>query len=159
MCIRTCVYIYIYIYIYIYVYTYIDVYIGAFGTVHRAALKAPSREAVAVKVLDKRQMRRQRVTKKLVLEEVALMKLCRGQERFVQIHDFLEGRSAYYIVMELCTGGNLEQAVHSWWEREPLGEPHVAPCHMLLYMLYYIIACIVTYDMMIYEYMMRYDYR
>mmetsp|Transcript_13065 Transcript_13065/g.33673 ORF Transcript_13065/g.33673 Transcript_13065/m.33673 type:complete len:486 (-) Transcript_13065:192-1649(-) len=99
---------------------------GSFGTVYKARMRRASQDTAAVKVLDKRQMRKQRVPQQTVLTEVAMMKLCRGHQRFVQIQDFIDGRYKYFIVMELCEGGNLEEAGHALWEKEPLTEVSVS---------------------------------
>ena len=37
--------------------------------------------------------------------EVAMMRECLGQDRFVQLYDFVETSSKYYLVLELCDGG------------------------------------------------------
>jgi len=82
---------------------------GSFGTVWRATMKSDG-AVVAVKTLDKRKMKDMHVPESLVLNEVALMQECSGQVGFVMMYDFINTSSAYYLVMEFCDGGTLEDA-------------------------------------------------
>ncbi|CAE8608510.1 unnamed protein product, partial [Polarella glacialis] len=82
---------------------------GSFGTVWKARTK-PSGQAVAVKALDKRRMKDMKVPDSLVMSEVNFMRECTGQDWFVQLFDFLDSQTCYYLILEFCDGGNLEDA-------------------------------------------------
>lgn len=98
---------------------------GSFGTVWRGELTDHSLygTTVAVKAVDKFRMKEMSVPHSMLLLEVELMRECAGSSRFVQLHDFLDTRGMYYLVLEFCDGGNLEDAVlHG---RAQLGEKQV----------------------------------
>mmetsp|Transcript_59153 Transcript_59153/g.152122 ORF Transcript_59153/g.152122 Transcript_59153/m.152122 type:complete len:458 (+) Transcript_59153:112-1485(+) len=84
---------------------------GSFGTVWCARLKTECKGAVAVKVLCKRRMKEMQVPPSLVRAEVKLMKECTACEHIVQLHDFVETKATFYLVMELCSTGNLDAAI------------------------------------------------
>jgi serine/threonine protein kinase len=79
--------------------------------------------AVAVKALDKHRMREMNVSPGQVANEIALLRECTGNERFVQLLDFVETDRTYYIVLEYCDGGNLENAAKM--NESSLGEKQV----------------------------------
>mmetsp|Transcript_59223 Transcript_59223/g.132834 ORF Transcript_59223/g.132834 Transcript_59223/m.132834 type:complete len:771 (+) Transcript_59223:64-2376(+) len=76
---------------------------GAFGIVLKAYRKG-NREVLAVKTMDKERIRQMKVEPKVIYNEVALMRECSGQDRFVQLFDFIDSSSKYYLIMELCDG-------------------------------------------------------
>jgi len=82
---------------------------GSFGAVWRARLKSQGGGTVAVKALDKRQMEAMKISPRQVQSEVELMRECKGQRQFVQLYDFIESSSTYFIVLEYCDGGSLER--------------------------------------------------
>jgi len=85
---------------------------GTFATVWKARLKENG-QTVAVKVMEKDALRRMNVPPSAVTSEVDLMRECASQERFVHVFDFLEGTTRYYIVLEFCAAGNLQDAAMS----------------------------------------------
>lgn len=85
---------------------------GSFATVYKARMKGTNR-ACAVKVMDKAALQRMNVTAAVVKSEVDFMRACVGQDLFVQLHDFVEGTTRYYIVLEFCSGGNLQEAAET----------------------------------------------
>mmetsp|Transcript_35179 Transcript_35179/g.79447 ORF Transcript_35179/g.79447 Transcript_35179/m.79447 type:complete len:506 (-) Transcript_35179:124-1641(-) len=103
---------------------------GSFGTVWRAYLRKGG-VAVAVKELEKRKMVELEVPAALVLSEVEFMRECNGNDRFVQLIDFIETKGIYFIVLEFCDGGNLEDAAKECEGR--LGERQAV--HMMRQML------------------------
>jgi len=103
---------------------------GSFGTVWRAYLHKGG-VAVAVKELEKRKMQEMEVPASLVLSEVEFMRECNGNERFVQLIDFIETKGIYFIVLEFCDGGNLEESAKECEGR--LGERQAV--HMMRQML------------------------
>mmetsp|Transcript_71633 Transcript_71633/g.142173 ORF Transcript_71633/g.142173 Transcript_71633/m.142173 type:complete len:566 (+) Transcript_71633:102-1799(+) len=82
---------------------------GTFGTVWRANLVNGTQ--VAVKELDKRRMFSLEFPLEFIRTEVDLMQQCKGNDRFVQLIDFIETHFIFYIVLELCDG-NLEEAAN-----------------------------------------------
>eukprot|EP00929_Paragymnodinium_shiwhaense_P034813 TRINITY_DN188_c0_g1_i1.p1 TRINITY_DN188_c0_g1~~TRINITY_DN188_c0_g1_i1.p1 ORF type:complete len:958 (-),score=194.14 TRINITY_DN188_c0_g1_i1:254-3127(-) len=84
---------------------------GSFATVWKARLKQNNR-AVAVKLMEKEQLRLMHVQAEGVISEVELMKEC-SSDLFVQLIDFIESSSRYYIVLEFCSHGNLQDAAMS----------------------------------------------
>ncbi|CAE7570358.1 PEPKR2 [Symbiodinium natans] len=85
---------------------------GAFGTVWRGRY-LDGGCAVAVKSLDKAKMKQMKVPDTLVTAEVEFMRECKGQPWFVQLYDFLDTRDKFYLLLELCNGGNMEDAARS----------------------------------------------
>eukprot|EP00439_Symbiodinium_sp_Y106_P083167 s109_g23.t1 len=85
---------------------------GAFGTVWRGRY-LDGGCAVAVKSLDKSKMKQMKVPDTLVTAEVEFMRECKGQPWFVQLYDFLDTSHKFYLLLELCDGGNLEDAARS----------------------------------------------
>lgn len=82
---------------------------GSFGTVwfgHLVVGGAP----VAIKELETQKMLEMKVPVNFILREVELMQECLGNDRFVQLLDFIEARGIVFIVLEFCDGGNLEDA-------------------------------------------------
>lgn len=96
---------------------------GSFGVVWRAKLRAGSGAPVAVKALDKKKMKEMTVPDKLVFNEVELMKECIGKSGFVQLHDFIDTSSSFFLILEFCDGGDLEDATKD--AEKPLGERQV----------------------------------
>jgi serine/threonine protein kinase len=66
--------------------------------------------AVAVKVLDKGKMKQMKVPDSLVQSEVEFMRECNGKSWFCQLFDFIDTDTSFYILLEFCDGGNLEDA-------------------------------------------------
>jgi len=96
---------------------------GSFATVWRARLKTDGRP-VAVKIMEKSKLRHLNVPASAVETEVNMMRECKNQpDRFVQLLDFVDGTTKYYIVLEFCDGGDLQNAVDNC----QLGERQVMP--------------------------------
>mmetsp|Transcript_75951 Transcript_75951/g.180600 ORF Transcript_75951/g.180600 Transcript_75951/m.180600 type:complete len:771 (-) Transcript_75951:148-2460(-) len=81
---------------------------GSFGIVLKARMKTDARDVVAVKSMEKDRMRQLKVEPKVVYNEATMMRECIGQDRFVQLYDFIDASSKYHLVMEFCEGGNLQ---------------------------------------------------
>jgi len=58
-------------------------------------------------------MKQMKVPDTLVTAEVEFMRECKGQPWFVQLYDFLDTSHKFYLLLELCDGGNLEDAARS----------------------------------------------
>jgi len=82
---------------------------GSFGVVWRAKLRNGGGSA-AVKELVKRKMSEMDIPTSYIFAEVSFMRECNGNERFVQLIDFVETKGIYFIVLEFCDGGDLEHA-------------------------------------------------
>jgi len=82
---------------------------GSFGTVWAGKLKTGGGKC-AIKALDKRRMKEMKVPDTLVKAEVDLMRECIGKAQFVQLIDFVDASSQFYLVLEFCDGGDLEDA-------------------------------------------------
>jgi len=82
---------------------------GAFGTVWFGYL-VRGVTPVAIKELETQKMLEMKVPVNFILREVELMHECLGNDRFVQLIDFIEARGIFFIVLEFCDGGNLEDA-------------------------------------------------
>jgi len=100
---------------------------GTFGTVYKARLKQDHRKA-AVKIIEKLKLKQMKVPKGIVETEVEMMRQCSGsncnvKEKFVQLYDFIESSSKYYLILEFCDTGNLQDAAMS--SEAGLGEQHV----------------------------------
>lgn len=100
---------------------------GTFGTVWKARMKSDHRKA-AVKVIEKAKLQQMKVPKDIVTTEVEMMRECSGnncnlKERFVQLFDFLESNNKYYLILEFCAEGNLQDAAMG--SEAGLGEQHV----------------------------------
>merc|ERR1740117_2757189 len=83
---------------------------GTFGIVYRGRLKTGSREYVAVKMMDKEKMKLMKVPDAMIKREAEMMQECNGQRQFVHFYEFIETRSKYCMVLELCSGGDLQEA-------------------------------------------------
>lgn len=82
---------------------------GSFATVWRGRLKSDGR-TVAIKVMDKAKLRHMNVPPHVVQSEVTLTKECAGHDMFIQMFDFVETSQKYFIVLEFCDGGCLQDA-------------------------------------------------
>jgi serine/threonine protein kinase len=83
---------------------------GSFAKVYKGRLKGNG-GAVAVKVMSKADLQRLHVPKECVLSEVELMS--EGNQKkdlFVMLHHFVESSTTYFIALEFCDGGNLQDA-------------------------------------------------
>mmetsp|Transcript_25909 Transcript_25909/g.80510 ORF Transcript_25909/g.80510 Transcript_25909/m.80510 type:complete len:317 (-) Transcript_25909:42-992(-) len=96
---------------------------GSFGTVWRAKLRGGTGGEVAVKAVNKWIMKQKKIPLSRVLTEVDLMRECIGKPNIVQLVDFIDTGPMYYLVMEFCTGGNLENAAKA--HSSILGEKQV----------------------------------
>jgi serine/threonine protein kinase len=95
---------------------------GSFGTVWAAKLK--NGKMAAVKALDKRRMKELKVPDSLVKAEVDLMREVSGKAEFVQLIDFVDTSASFFLVLEFCDGGDLEDATKA--DQDKLGERQVA---------------------------------
>lgn len=82
---------------------------GSFGTVWRGKLKSTN-EVVAIKALDKRLMREKAFPEQFVHLEVELMREFRWHAGCVQLRDFVEESATFFLILEFCGGGDLEDA-------------------------------------------------
>eukprot|EP00927_Polykrikos_kofoidii_P064962 TRINITY_DN60761_c0_g1_i1.p1 TRINITY_DN60761_c0_g1~~TRINITY_DN60761_c0_g1_i1.p1 ORF type:complete len:896 (-),score=132.68 TRINITY_DN60761_c0_g1_i1:500-3187(-) len=82
---------------------------GSFATVWKGRLKE-SGCIVAVKQMDKEKLRRMKVSLSTVMNEVELMRECEGKDCFLRCYDFVDCSRAYFIIVEFCNGGNLQDA-------------------------------------------------
>lgn len=83
---------------------------GTFGTVYRGRMKGGSREAVAVKIMLKEKMKAMRVPDSMVNREAEMMQECNGRKEFVQFYELIDTSSQFCMVLELCVGGDLQEA-------------------------------------------------
>lgn len=100
---------------------------GTFGMVYKGRLRSDHRK-VAVKMMEKTKLQQLKVPREDVMREVDMMMECAGdtcnvKDRFVQMFDFIETANKYYLVMEFCENGNLQDAAMS--SKAGLGEQHV----------------------------------
>jgi len=100
---------------------------GSFGTVYKARLRG-NHQRVAVKELDKAKLRHMKISTDTVKQEVEFMRDCSDancnmRDRFVQIVDLLETKSKYFLILEFCDNGNLQDAAMS--REAGFGEEHV----------------------------------
>ena len=76
---------------------------GSMGTSVIAAQHRTTRKRVAIKVINKKQIKnRQRLS-----QEITIMKQLRHQPCIVELYDIYESKKKLYLVMELCEGGDL----------------------------------------------------
>lgn len=83
---------------------------GTFGTVYGGRMKGGAREAVAVKIMLKEKMKAMRVPDSMVKREAEMMQECRARREFVHFHELIDTSSQYCMVLELCAGGDLQEA-------------------------------------------------
>lgn len=101
---------------------------GTFGIVYKARLLRSEDRKAAVKVIEKAKLQQMKVSPEIVKMEVKMMRECSGadckmKDRFVQLFDFIESNNKYYIIMEFCENGNLQDAAMS--SNGGFGEQHV----------------------------------
>lgn len=77
---------------------------GSFGTVWRAVDRRSGKE-VAVKQMDKRDMRRNGLRQEDVEREVAMMRAC-THDNIIQLYDSFEDSDSIYLAQEYCAGGD-----------------------------------------------------
>lgn len=92
---------------------------GGFGTVYRATSKTVQSKgiSVALKLINKQQMKEQHLTKRTANEVEIHWQL--NHASILQLYNYFEDESYVYLVMELCTRGELFQYLRS---RKPLSE-------------------------------------
>ncbi|KAG5844623.1 hypothetical protein ANANG_G00164460 [Anguilla anguilla] len=90
---------------------------GSFAKV-REGLHAMTGEKVAVKVIDKRKAKKDSYVTKNLRREGQIQQMIR-HPNITQLLDVLETENSYYLVMELCPGGNLMSRIY---ERKRLEE-------------------------------------
>ncbi|XP_067849275.1 hormonally up-regulated neu tumor-associated kinase homolog A [Heptranchias perlo] len=90
---------------------------GSFAKV-REGLHVLTGEKVAVKVIDKKKAKKDSYVTKNLRREGQIHQMIR-HPNITQLLDILETENSYYLVMELCTGGNL---MHKMYDRKILEE-------------------------------------
>lgn len=90
---------------------------GSFAKV-REGLHVVTGERVAVKVIDKKKAKKDTYVTKNLRREGQIQQMIR-HPNITQLLDILETENSYYLVMELCSGGNL---MHKIYERKRLEE-------------------------------------
>lgn len=90
---------------------------GSFAKV-REGLHVPTGEKVAIKVIDKKRARKDTYVTKNLRREGQIQQMVR-HPNITQLLDILETENSYYLVMELCPGGNL---MHRIYEKKRLEE-------------------------------------
>ncbi|KAJ8412525.1 hypothetical protein AAFF_G00128610 [Aldrovandia affinis] len=83
---------------------------GSFAKV-REGLHAMTGEKVAVKVIDKRKAKKDSYVTKNLRREGQIQQMIR-HPNITQLLDVLETENSYYLVMELCPGGNLMNRIY-----------------------------------------------
>ncbi|XP_029030074.1 hormonally up-regulated neu tumor-associated kinase homolog A [Betta splendens] len=83
---------------------------GSFAKV-REGLHALTGEKVAVKVIDKRKAKKDSYVTKNLRREGQIQQMIR-HPNITQLLDILETENSYYLVMELCPGGNLMNRIY-----------------------------------------------
>ncbi|KAK1800375.1 hypothetical protein P4O66_005616 [Electrophorus voltai] len=83
---------------------------GSFAKV-REGLHALTGEKVAVKVIDKRKAKKDSYVTKNLRREGQIQQMIR-HPNITQLLDILETENSYYLVMELCPGGNLMNLIY-----------------------------------------------
>ncbi|XP_034055505.1 LOW QUALITY PROTEIN: hormonally up-regulated neu tumor-associated kinase homolog A [Gymnodraco acuticeps] len=83
---------------------------GSFAKV-REGLHAMTGEKVAVKVIDKRKAKKDSYVTKNLRREGHIQQMIR-HPNITQLLDILETENSYYLVMELCPGGNLMNLIY-----------------------------------------------
>ncbi|XP_041707388.1 hormonally up-regulated neu tumor-associated kinase homolog A isoform X1 [Coregonus clupeaformis] len=83
---------------------------GSFAKV-REGLHATTGEKVAVKVIDKRKAKKDSYVTKNLRREGHIQQMIR-HPNITQLLDILETENSYYLVMELCPGGNLMNRIY-----------------------------------------------
>ncbi|XP_062309732.1 hormonally up-regulated neu tumor-associated kinase homolog A [Osmerus eperlanus] len=83
---------------------------GSFAKV-REGLHAKTGEKVAVKVIDKRKAKKDSYVTKNLRREGHIQQMIR-HPNITQLLDILETENSYYLVMELCPGGNLMNRIY-----------------------------------------------
>ncbi|XP_060090321.1 hormonally up-regulated neu tumor-associated kinase isoform X2 [Heteronotia binoei] len=90
---------------------------GSFAKV-REGMHVVTAEKVAVKVIDKKRAKKDTYVTKNLRREGQIQQMIR-HPNIAQLLDILETENSYYLVMELCTGGNL---MHKIYEKKRLEE-------------------------------------
>ncbi|XP_075450012.1 hormonally up-regulated neu tumor-associated kinase isoform X3 [Ascaphus truei] len=90
---------------------------GSFAKV-REGLHVVTGEQVAVKVIDKKKAKKDSYVTKNLRREGQIQQMIR-HPNITQLLDILETENSYYLVMELCSGGNL---MHKIYEKKRLEE-------------------------------------
>ncbi|XP_055501036.1 hormonally up-regulated neu tumor-associated kinase homolog A [Leucoraja erinacea] len=93
---------------------------GSFAKV-REGLHVLTGEKVAVKVIDKKKAKKDSYVTKNLRREGQIHQMIR-HPNITQLLDILETENSYYLVMELCIGGNL---MHKMYDRKILEETEV----------------------------------
>lgn len=93
---------------------------GSFAKV-REGLHVVTGEKVAVKVIDKKKAKKDSYVTKNLRREGQIQQMIR-HPNITQLLDILETENSYYLVMELCSGGNL---MHKIYEKKRLEEHEV----------------------------------
>eukprot|EP00731_Ephydatia_muelleri_P015693 Em0009g117a len=83
---------------------------GTFATVYKAQKKDPTRNEVAVKVIERSRLNR--ASMQNLLTEIEVMKDL-GHPHIVKLLDFEWDDSSIYLVMEFCAGGDLSRFIKS----------------------------------------------
>ncbi|XP_051972182.1 hormonally up-regulated neu tumor-associated kinase homolog A [Xyrauchen texanus] len=83
---------------------------GSFAKVHEG-LHETTGEKVAVKVIDKRKAKKDSYIIKNLRREGQIQQMIR-HPNITQLLDIVETKNSYYLVMELCTGGNLMNHIY-----------------------------------------------
>ncbi|KAM5332765.1 hormonally up-regulated neu tumor-associated kinase isoform 2-T2 [Glossophaga mutica] len=91
---------------------------GSFAKV-REGLHVLTGEKVAIKVIDKKRAKKDTYVTKNLRREGQIQQMIR-HPNITQLLDILETENSYYLVMELCPGGNL---MHKIYEQKRLEEP------------------------------------
>ncbi|XP_054433779.1 hormonally up-regulated neu tumor-associated kinase [Pteronotus mesoamericanus] len=91
---------------------------GSFAKV-REGLHVLTGEKVAIKVIDKKRAKKDTYVTKNLRREGQIQQMIR-HPNITQLLDILETENSYYLVMELCPGGNL---MHKIYEKKRLEEP------------------------------------
>jgi serine/threonine protein kinase len=95
---------------------------GSFGTVYKGCLRKDKRH-VAVKVMEKAQLKQKTGSFAMVGAECELMRECAGKDRFVQLYDVIETNHRFCLILEYCNGGNVQDGAMS--QDGKLGEVQV----------------------------------
>ncbi|XP_052242550.1 hormonally up-regulated neu tumor-associated kinase homolog A-like [Dreissena polymorpha] len=93
---------------------------GSFAKV-KEALHIPTGERVAVKIIDKKKSREDSYVRKNLRREGKILQMVR-HSNIVQLLEIMETQNSYYLVTELCRGGDLMDYIS---QRRKLPEPEV----------------------------------